>query len=130
MGVPAEAGQQEVEVGQFGNPVLADIIACSVGQQGDGLSCWAHLEERSEAGEVGGREGRRERGAGTARKAVFTTHFSLNTVQKQNFLMRFPLHMCTPCQIGYLGRLPGSWSAPAAPGSCWTSCFGLGEAGS
>lgn len=32
VGVPAEAGQQEMEVGQFGDLVLADVIASSVGQ--------------------------------------------------------------------------------------------------
>lgn len=76
MGVPAEAGQQEVEVGQLGNPVLADVIASSVGQQGDGLSCWIHLEKRCEAGKVGGRGRERE-------ESCFYDPFFLNTVQEQ-----------------------------------------------
>jgi len=35
----------------------------------------------------------------------------------------------TPCRRGPPGRPPGSWSAPAAPGSCWIWRFGPGEAG-
>lgn len=53
--VAAEAGQQEMEVGQFGNAVLADVIGASVGQWGDGLGFWPHLGQR------GGRWSERER---------------------------------------------------------------------
>lgn len=38
--------------------------------------------------------------------------------------------LCTPCQTGCSGRLQGSWSGLAAPGSCWIWRFGLDEAGS
>lgn len=44
MGVPAETGQQEIEVGQFGDPVWADVVTSTVGQRVDGLSCWTHLK--------------------------------------------------------------------------------------
>lgn len=36
-----------MEVDQFGYLVLADIIASSVGQRGDGLSHWFHLGENA-----------------------------------------------------------------------------------
>lgn len=44
VGVPAEAGQQEIEVGQFGDPVWVDVVTSTVGQRVDSLSCWAHLK--------------------------------------------------------------------------------------
>lgn len=46
MGVPTEARQQEMQVDEFGDFVLAQVIASSVGQRGDGLSCLPHLEGR------------------------------------------------------------------------------------
>lgn len=45
--VPAEAGQQEVEVGQPGDLVVTYLVASSVGQEGDGLSRWAQLRKKN-----------------------------------------------------------------------------------
>ncbi len=67
-----------MEVGQFGNLILADVIASSVGQQGDGLSCWTHLGEN---------RGKVVRGT----KADFEIHFILlfELVQKQKSIWVF-----------------------------------------
>lgn len=43
-----------MEIGQFGNPVMAHVAVCCEGQGGDGLRRWAHL------GETGVKGGARE----------------------------------------------------------------------
>lgn len=45
MRVTTEAGQQEVKIGKFGDPVWADVVASAVGQGVDSLSCWTHLKK-------------------------------------------------------------------------------------
>lgn len=88
---------------------------------------WASgpIWDKEEAGEVSGK--------GNGWKAVFKTHFIVTFwISTKAYLYCFDglsSHICLPCQIEYPGRLPGSWSAPAAPGSCWKCCFGMGEPG-
>lgn len=101
-----------MEVGQFGDPVLADVVASGVGQQGDALSRRSHLKETTQNQWRLGSELGRE-----ASKTCSVLKCAEIVVD------------ATPCQTGRRGRLRGSWCAPAAPGSCLIWCLGPDEAG-
>lgn len=90
MRVAAEAGQQEVEIGQFGDPVRADVVASAVGQGVDGLSCWTHLKKRKRV-EI---------------KCAYKTHFMSPK------LVIFMCFFSPPPTLGHYSTLPDKISNP------------------